>query len=116
MSLEKVWNSMFETYLGGDIVSTCGTVRGVPAMGTTGDLLKASGEIRVHLVRPKGEPRLVTVELPQHEVPGDTPEMVCVRLTAPEAARLGEILCQAADAALAPALRERRSPDPTDRR
>jgi len=99
---KEAWTSMFGTYLGGELVSTCGTVRGEPAMGTTGDLLKASGEIRVHVVHPKKGPRKVAVELPQHEVPGDAAEMLCVRLGAAEAARLGALLSRAADAAGGP--------------
>ncbi len=96
---KKAWNALQTKYLGGEVRTTYGAVHGEPAMGTTADLQKASGEIRVHVVRTKENTSLVTIELLQHELPGDAPEMACVRLPASEAARLGTMLTQAAQAA-----------------
>jgi hypothetical protein len=66
-------------------------------MGTTADLQKSTGEIRVHLVRTQQNSSIVTIELVQVHVPGDGADLTCVRLSVSEAARLGGILRQAAE-------------------
>ncbi len=90
---------MHSNFLGGDLAQTVGAVRGNPAMGTTADLQKATGDVRVHAVRSRFDEPGVTIELPQHELPGDSAEMVCVQLTPDDAARLGDVLRQAAEIA-----------------
>jgi len=95
--IKQAWGSLFPKFLGGDVISTVGSARGEPAMGTTADLSKATGEVRVHLVRTREDATIVTVELVQAHVPGDGPDLTCVRLPAAEAAKLGGLLCQAAE-------------------
>ena len=66
-------------------------------MGTTADLMKSTGEIRVHVVRNEAEELLVTLELVQAQASGDGPELTCVRLDPNEAERLGTLLMQAGE-------------------
>ncbi|MFP6655468.1 MAG: hypothetical protein VCB25_07555, partial [Myxococcota bacterium] len=98
--IRRFWNAIYTKYLGGDVISTFGPVKGVPAMGTTGDLQKATGEIRVHLINTKKNKQIVTIEFLQAELSGDSAELACVRLPASEAARLSDMLARAADRCL----------------
>ena len=65
-------------------------------MGVTADLMKATGEIRVHRVRTRQDAALVTLELVQAQVPGNGKNLACVRLSRSEAVRLGDMLRDAA--------------------
>jgi len=92
--LKKAWGALSPEFLGGDVIATVGCVQGEPAMGTTADLQKSTGEIRVHLVRTPQDSPIVTIELVQEQVPGDGAALTCVRLSLAEAARLREMLTQ----------------------
>jgi len=109
---KRAWGTLFPKFLGGDLITTVGSAKGEVAVGTTADLFKATGEIRVHLVRTRESTSIVTVELVQTHVPGDGPNLTCVHLPISEATRLGEILCQAAD----DAVQQRDTPDGATRR
>ncbi len=97
--IRKTMRKLFPAFLGGDLVETRGSVRGEVAVGVTADLMKATGELRVHLVRSEDETMRVVLDLPPHEVPGDSASLFCLRLDAAAAARLGAILGDAARAA-----------------
>ena len=97
---KKAWGALHMNFLGGDVICTVGSVKGRPAMGTTADLQKATGELRVHLVRGRQDVPLVTIELVQVQLPGDGAGLACIRLPMLEAARLGAMLRQATDEAV----------------
>ncbi len=95
--IKKALGALNMKFLGGEVVATSGSVKGEPAMGVTADLQKATGEIRVHLVRTRESSLIVTLELLQLQVPGDGGKLACVRLPVSEAARLGARLQQVAE-------------------
>ncbi|MCB9897979.1 MAG: hypothetical protein H6825_08245 [Planctomycetes bacterium] len=99
---KKALGALQAGYLGGEVVTTVGRVEGEPAMGMTADLMKASGEMQVHVVRTPSEERVVVLELLQERAPGDGSDMVCVRLRGPEATRLSELLRRASEEAVRP--------------
>lgn len=97
--LQKLRDLLTPKFLGGDLEATLGSVEGTPSLGTVADLFKATGEVRLHLVRSAdGEP-VVTLELVSAEVPGDGRELACVQLSLAEAAKLERLLADARDAA-----------------
>lgn len=93
---QRTREALQRRFLGGDVASTLGAVQGEPSVGVTADLRKATGELRIHLVRRREALPVVTLELRQQGASGDAPDMACVRLSLPEAARLGTLLSQAA--------------------
>ena len=103
--LQKAWGALAPKFLGGEVLKTVGSVRGQPGMGTCADPQKATGEIRVHLVKQVDGQPLVTLELAQAEVPGDGHELVCVRLSPSEAEHLASVLGSAVESSRAPSRR-----------
>ncbi|QDU68559.1 hypothetical protein [Engelhardtia mirabilis] len=90
--LKQVWGALVPKFLGGEVLTTVGSVRGQAGVGVTADPQKATGEVRVHLVKQIDGQPLVTLELAQAELPGDGRELLCVRLSPSEAEHLASML------------------------
>ncbi len=94
--IKRALRAMRPEFLGGEVLRSSDVVEGEFAMGITADLQKASGGIQVHRVLGSDPEPIVTLELVAHDVPGDSPELACVQLTAEKAERLASELLNAA--------------------